>query len=57
MYPHVSMLERFQVEYFDGSHYWEVKLDGTVVTTCQSKREADLFVAEAVLRATQPRAS
>ena len=45
-----SILKRISVSYFEGSHYWEVTIDGKQVHTTQTKREADLFVAELILR-------
>ena len=34
------------VDWFEGSHYWEVNVDGKQVYTSQYKRDAQLFAAE-----------
>jgi hypothetical protein len=47
-----EILKRIQVSFFEGSHYWEVCIDGKQITTFQTKREADMFVAEIILRMT-----
>ena len=42
--------ERISIEYFEGSHYWEVLIDGKQVHTTQTLEEANLFVAKLLLQ-------
>lgn len=38
------------INWFEGSHYWEVLVNGKQVYTAQTLREAQMFVAELTAR-------
>lgn len=41
--------KRISVNYFEGSNYWEVYIDGQRVCDFSTKEEAYLFVAKLIL--------
>ena len=44
-----SLYERITIGYFEGSHYYEIMIDGNVVHTAKTQEDADLFVARLLL--------
>ena len=40
------MTEKITIDFFSGSQYYEVKIDGEVVYTTSDRRDAYLFKAE-----------
>lgn len=49
-YSDMNNSNRITVEWFEGSHYWEVNVDGGQVYTSQDKRDAQLFAAELMIK-------
>jgi len=43
-------MKQVDVNWFEGSHYWEVMVEGKQIYTSQDKRDAQLFAAELLAR-------
>lgn len=41
-----SILDRISIDYFEGSRYWEVYIDGRRIGDFPTKEDAELFIAK-----------
>jgi len=39
-------MDRITISFFEGSQYWEVRLDGDIVYTTSDRRDAYMFAAK-----------